>query len=393
MTTAPPADVLKARSLARRWPDLERSIFRGEAGRQVLWQPRILAWRADKLYFGEPLPSPYDTLSKSDMFRHLDCATRAYAFNRCFQLQDDPAVTREHKQLSNTQQLTVFHTPVGEQTEIREQRPTCRMAIYMKRPIVTKEDLRVATWRTERMRYTFDRRVHDELMEEWGDLGLPVIYFPRPNIQNLYIEQMGVEAAIYALHDWGDQAFEPYFNALDLLAEQLIDLLNGLPEYEAVNFGDNVHASTLSPRLFEKYVLPTYQYRCERFHQCGKFVHAHWDGDVGPLLPYVQDTGLDGIEAITPKPQGDVTLEQVKDALGDKIVWLDGIPAIYFDQTYSVSELRAFTHRIIDMFAGQLILGISDELSSHGDIERVRIVGQIVDEHNASLTTGTGMRR
>ena len=102
-------------------------------------------------------------------------------------------------------------------------------------------------------------------------------------------------------------------------------------------------------------------------------------------MRFVQETGLDGIEAITPEPQGDVTLEEVKQALGDGMLWLDGIPAIYFNDTYSVGVLKSFTHRIIDMFAGQLVLGISDELSSHGDIDRIRVVGRIVDEHNARV--------
>ncbi len=40
---------------------------------------------------------------------------------------------------------------------------------------------------------------------------------------------------------------------------------------------------------------------------------------------------LDGIEAITPQPQGDVTLEEIKEALSDDMFLLDGIPAILFD--------------------------------------------------------------
>ena len=39
----------------------------------------------------------------------------------------------------------------------------------------------------------------------------------------------------------------------------------------------------------------------------------------------------------------------------------------------------------VDSFAPNLILGISDEISSTGDIERIRLVGKIVDEYNAKL--------
>jgi len=373
---------LKARSLARRWPDLERHVIRGQAQGQVLWQPRILAWRADKLYYGELLPAPYDRLSYADMFRYLDCSTRLYEFNECFPMVEDPRV-RVQVETQGTRTLRVIKTPVGEQTEILDQRPTCPMAIQEKFPVTTPEELRVAIWRAEHAHFRFDQARYDELLAQLGDLGLPTMYMPRVNIQDLYINTMGTQAAIYALQDWGDAAFRPYFRALDDLHDQLIDVLNSRPEFEIINFGDNLHASTLSPRWFEEYVLPAYNRRCERLHQAGKFVHAHWDGDVRPLLRYARQTGLDGIEAITPQPQGDVTLEEVKEALGDTLFWLDGIPAVYFDTAYPEEVLIECTQKLLQLFAPRIILGISDEMSAQGEIERVRIVGRLVDEYNA----------
>lgn len=46
------------------------------------------------------------------------------------------------------------------------------------------------------------------------------------------------------------------------------------------------------------------------------------------------------------------------------------------------------TRRIIELFAPQLILGISDEIPSTDDIERIRVVGRIVDDHNARQENG-----
>jgi hypothetical protein len=50
-----------------------------------------------------------------------------------------------------------------------------------------------------------------------------------------------------------------------------------------------------------------------------------------------------------------------------------------------VETLIETTKKIIQLFAPNLVLGISDEISSTGDIERVRIVGRIVDEYNQSV--------
>jgi hypothetical protein len=150
-----------------------------------------------------------------------------------------------------------------------------------------------------------------------------------------------------------------------------------------INFGDNVHAGFLPPRWFERYVLPVYQWRSSRLRSAGCFTCAHWDGDCKPLLRYAQDTGLSGIEAITPVPQGDVTLEETKAALGDMFL-LDGLPAVFFEPTYDEQTLIDCTRRCIELFAPNLVLGISDEISSQGDLERVRTVGAIVDEYNAT---------
>jgi len=78
-----------------------------------------------------------------------------------------------------------------------------------------------------------------------------------------------------------------------------------------------------------------------------------------------------------------VTLEQIREGLGDQMFLLDGIPAIYFDETFPVETLIECTHKLIELFAPRLVLGISDEISSTGDIERIRVVGDIVDRYNA----------
>ena len=194
---------------------------------------------------------------------------------------------------------------------------------------------------------------------------------------------MGCEAAIYALHDWPD-TIESFFRARDENHERLMDIIADSPVH-IVNYGENVHSGTLPPDLFEKYHLPACQRRSERLAAAGKFTSSHWDGDCQPLLRYAHATGLNGIEAITPVPQGDVTLEETRAALGDDMFLIDGIPAIYFDDTFPVSVLEDCVDKIIDLFAPRLILGISDEISSTGDIERIRIVKGIVDEYNAQF--------
>lgn len=361
--------------------ELHRKVVFGLSGGRIIWQPRIGCWYSDKVFAGEPLPAPYTGMDPPAVYRALGCSARVYEYNSCFKAVDDPALKITKKSLNETDEETTIRTPAGHQTMVTRKTASSPHRITVKWPVTTEDELKVATWRAERMTWRWDESAFRRVREKWGELGAPTMYLPRVNIQDLYINAMGVEAATYALFDWPDTV-AAYFRALNECHDRLIDVVNASP-VEIVNFGDNVHASTLSPDLFKKYVLPAYQRRCERLHRGGKFVSAHWDGNTGPLLPYARETGLDGIEAITPVPQGDVTLEQARYALGDKMFLLDGIPAVFFDRMFPESVLTECVRRVIGLFAPRLVLGISDEISSTGDIERVRLVGEIVREYNA----------
>ncbi len=194
------------------------------------------------------------------------------------------------------------------------------------------------------------------------------------------IDSMGVEGTVYGLMDF-PETMEEYFEACENNAMRMIDVIVDSP-LEWLNFGDNIHGGVLSPQLFEKYVLPAYHRRNDVLHAAGKFTFAHWDGDCKPLLKYARECRLDGIEAITPVPQGDVTIDEIKEALGDEVFLVDGIPAILFDEIYPEEQLIATVKELIEKFAPRLILGISDEMSSTGNIERIKLVRDFVDEYN-----------
>jgi len=335
------------------------------------------------MFSGAGLPEPYTGLNSYEVYRSLGCSARLYEFNSCFRRLEHPAVSFRERDLNETDVETLVETPVGRQIAVHRKSPHSPHRITLKWEIESLAELKVATWREENATWEWDQAEYDRHLRACGDLGAPTMFMPRMNVQCLYIEKMGVEKGVYALFEWPTE-IERFFAALEECHERLIDVINPSP-IEIINFGENIHAGTLSPDLFRRYHLPACRRRCDRLHAAGKFVCSHWDGDTRPLLPYAKETGLDGIEAITPRPQGDVTLAEIKTALGDEIFLLDGIPAIYFDKTYPVETLVECAERLIDLFAPRLVLGISDEISSTGDIERLRVVGRIVDEYNRRI--------
>ncbi|HAU37321.1 MAG TPA: hypothetical protein DCX07_06340 [Phycisphaerales bacterium] len=363
---------------------LHTDVVFGRAGGRIIWQPRIQCWYHDKKFAGEPLPKRYEGMSLPDIYRDLGCSDRLYSqYNPCFRRIEPEGVRRVRRELNATDVETTIETPVGKQVRIDRRTPNSPRAIRVKWPVESEDELKVAAWIEENTTWEWDEQKYQQSLREVGDLGAPTMYLPRMNVQDLYINTMGVEKGIFALYDW-TETVEAYFRALERSHDRLIDVVCACP-IEIINYGENVHSGTLSPDIFQKYHLPACLRRSEKLHAAGKFVCSHWDGDCRPLLRFARQTGLDGIEAITPIPQGDVTLEETREALGDEMFLLDGIPAIYFDKTFPVETLVECTRKLIELFAPRLVLGISDELSSTGDIERVRVVGDIVAEYNAKF--------
>lgn len=362
---------------------LQRDVMWGTAGGKILWQPRIGCWYDDRMFRDGKLPEPFTGMEYHELYEYLGCSNRIYDYSRCITAEDPDSVHRYSKILSAAKTEYVIETPAGAIRQIVVSNSSNSGTFPEKWWVETEEDLKVARWIEEHRNWKWDEAEYKRITAIWGEeRGLPTVLFPRVSVQNLYLDLMGVENATYALYDFTEEV-EKYFQVLSESHERLIAMLNRSP-IEIVNFGDNFHAGTLSPTLFEKYVLPEYQKRNDLLHQAGKFTHSHWDGDVKSLLPYAQDCGLDGIEAITPKPQGDVTLQEVKKALGDKIFLIDGIAAILFEDIFPIEMLRNQVEEAIELFAPKLILGISDEISSQGDLMRIRYVGDMVDDYNAT---------
>ncbi len=348
------------------------AIFAHKPVDNIVYQPRIEHWYWTNLNAGT-LPDRYKGMSLLEVYDDLGCSIRSYPFfNGCLKCREDSSVkykTEEHGDIT----VSRWETPVGA-IEMHSRR-TLLAHHTDKFPVEKPEDVRVMEYILRGRTWWFDYEEFERNDVLIGDRAAPMIFIPRINIQRLYIEIMGVENTIYALAD-NRQMVEHLIQVINETDEQMLNIVAESP-IPIINFGDNVDHHFLPPSLYERYVEPEYQRRAEFFRSAGKFTHAHWDGHIKLLLPYAKRSGLDGIEALTPVPQGDITIDEMKEALGDMIL-LDGIPMTYFLPYEENEELEKVTREIIKKFSPNLILGISDEPSPVCDIEKVRLVAEIL---------------
>jgi len=349
------------------------AVYRREEFDHVPWEPRLQHWYNVNKHQGT-LPERYRDMSLLDVFDDLGCSVRTYGFfNGCFRYENTGDVESETKTEGN-HVVTTTRTPAGTVQTVVYRTELARQIREF--PIKTPKDFKVMEYLLRQQRVVFDQERYAEALRTVGDRGAPTVYAPRVSIQRMFINYAGFENTIFLLHDEPAQT-EQFLSVINETDDKYFDALLSSP-IEVVNFGDNVHSDMLPPPLFEKYVMDYQRSRVDQLHAAGKFCHPHWDGYCRPLLKYVRAMGYDGVEAVTPQPQGDVTLEETKEAFGDEVILIDGIPCTHFLREVSYRELEEFTEKIVDMFAPRLVLGISDELSPPGDIEKVRLVSEIV---------------
>ena len=359
---------------------LQDEVLEGRANGKILWQPRIACWYDDKVYAGEELPGVFKGMDLPGVYRELNCSNRIYEYNASFRLVEDETVKRTKRKLSQYETEEKIETPVGTLTSVITGNSSNPGVYPSKWWVTSEEEMKIMAYVLEHQDWEWDEEYYQSVRRKWGKIGAPVMFLPRTNIPYLYIDLMGVEESIFALNDY-PETVEYFFDVLEKNQEKLIRVINASP-IKMINFGDNLHCGLLPDMYMEKYIVPAYQRRCKLLHEGNKFVTSHWDGNTKTILKYAKQTGLDGIEAITPIPQGDVTLQEVKEALGDDIWLVDGLAAILFNDEYPEEQLMAQVEECLELFAPKLILGISDEMSSQGNIERVRMIGKYIEEYN-----------
>jgi hypothetical protein len=228
-------------------------------------------------------------------------------------------------------------------------------------------------------KFSFSRKNFELADKQFEHTCVTSTYISKSPYQKLITEYMGFTKTILFLKRYPSQ-MENFMMFLEEWDDQMYDQISNSP-LKVVNFGENIDSNLSPPHYFEKYLIPYYEKRVNQLHRAGKYCHIHIDGSLRDILPYFEYLPFDGLEALTPKPQGDVSMDEIKDAIGKKIL-LDGIPSILFLPEYSGNYLIEYTKNVLELFSPNLILGVSDELSPNGDIRKIEKISEIVKNFN-----------
>jgi hypothetical protein len=337
----------------------------------VLWQPRLEYWY-DVNRNRRTLPPPLQKATLIDVYDYCHASIRYFGDGLRVRYSNSN-VTEEW--IDRRSLRRSWRTAAGTLTEVVRYDEWRLSGYHTEYKVKQREDFPILEALLRDEEWYWDQQAHELDLARIGDRGSPQFYYRRSPIQALFIEHMGFERAIYALHDY-PETVEHYVDVASRADDGLYDTLCRCP-VRILNFGENIDAHANPPPIWQAHLLPYYQRRIAQLHSAHKWVHIHVDGAMKPLLGNLAQAPWDGIEAATPRPQGDVTLEEIRSVVGDGVL-LDGVPAVYFLSWYSLETLIECVKRVVELFHPRLVLGISDELPPDGDIERVRLVGEMV---------------
>jgi len=109
-------------------------------------------------------------------------------------------------------------------------------------------------------------------------------------------------------------------------------------------------------------------------HEHGKPIVTHIDGRLRGLLRSTRDCGIDGADAVTPAPWGDLTPPECRGEAGPDYILSGGIPPDSFNANVPLAVFDAQVEAWLALRhqSSALIIAPGDQLPPDGDLNRVR---------------------
>lgn len=351
---------------------LVMDVYSGKDAGRIIWQPRLEFWYAVNKKRGA-LPAHLAQMSLEELYDYCHASIRYFS---------NPLKVRYHNVRISEEWLDeknlrrVWETPRGLLSEVMHYDEWNLSSYNHEYLLKTPEDFRIYEYILEDETWYWDAAELEQDQSRVGSRGALMFYARRSPLQSLFIERMGFERTVYLMMDH-PEVIERHVEAQAAADDAMYEVIcRARPPL--FNFGENIDAHMDPPVYWRKFLLPYYRRRTQQLHAANIKTSIHIDGSMKPLLKDIPDCPTTAIEACTPLPQGDVSLEEIHSALDGKIL-IDGIPALYFLPIYPQETLMDCARQIIDMFSPNLILGISDEPPPDSDIERVRLIGEFLD--------------
>jgi hypothetical protein len=140
---------------------------------------------------------------------------------------------------------------------------------------------------------------------ELADDGLPHVSVLRTPYQLLWILWVALEDLVAALADWPDLT-SAVISEMVRIERQVFDAVCSAPVPYVV-FPDNITAPPIGETWFRAHCLPLYKELSARLAERRIPVFVHMDGDLKPFWKAIGESGIEGLDSLSPPPDNDTS--------------------------------------------------------------------------------------
>ena len=190
-------------------------------------------------------------------------------------------------------------------------------------------------------------------------------------------QYMGIETFCMEWEDNRDEIMKIY----DALVEEprlQSEIIADSPA-KFLNYGGNIVAEIIGRERFEKFVMPCFQETANILHSKGKLMGSHFDANCKNIADLIDRSGFDYIEAFTPDPDTDMTMQDAYKAWPDKVMWMNFPSSIHLSDYKTIKETAI---GILDDSKGKhLLIEVSEDVPDSRWRESFKAIMDAIDEH------------
>ena len=300
----------------------------------------------------------------------------------CFMRVDAVEVTHPNVQVveaRNGDDITrTFTTPLGNLTLRARMIADIGVEMEYQHMVCTPDDVRAYKFIYEDAVYQPRGDYVKSRIAAMGDAGLISIFGPPTPLLDLIMFQIRLPNIYFLMEDHPEE-IRDLLETMHHRNCEYYELAASAPG-EVVRSFEDTSTTLISPELYRRWCLRQLQDYRDICHSHGKLFVPHMCGLLKGVLPELAETGLDGIEALTPPPLGDCPIGLAREKLGPDITLIGGL-----DPTQFVGATPDKTRAMLLDFLSQLsdcrhtILG-HEEIHIKADFESVRVIPDVLEE-------------
>ncbi len=241
------------------------------------------------------------------------------------------------------------------------------------------EDLKIVRYIYENTEYVPDYEEAQNRYDKIGDNGLVLCYLPKCPFMEMTAILSSIEHLSYIISD-APEEFAETLSVMETAHDKAAQIALDSPA-ECLMIPENLSSEVVGKSFFHEYMEPYERKWTAKIKAAGKYSFVHMDGTLKGLLSEVSGTGFRVMEALTPKPCGDLDFEQIIPMVPkDTIIW-GGLPGMLFNDFTSDGDFDRYVQKLLLIMKTEprFVLGVADQVPPGVRLERVARVRTLVD--------------